>query len=289
MARRADPGMAVPRSDSQALKARVAHFWDANPCESFAATARPGERAFFEQVERFRYASQPYMRDLIGFDRFADKRLLEVGCGLGIDLRQFALGGARVVGLDLSANSVALARQHFRTFDTDGQFVNSDSELLPFADKSFDVVYSFGVLHHTPDTQAAIDDCWRVLKPGGRFIVMLYNRRSWAVVVEPYLLAAKRRLSRRSLPPHPTDSSEVVRRYDGGDNPLGKAFTPKEVHRMLRNYVDVQMTMRESRFRGDSWLVQSYGRLIQWSGIERKWGFWIVAQATRPDGQREGG
>ncbi|MFQ5852944.1 MAG: class I SAM-dependent methyltransferase, partial [Candidatus Binatia bacterium] len=264
-------------TDDRALKARVAEFWDARPCGSFAAAEPPGGHGFFEQVKRYRDSAQPFMRDLIGFERFAGQRLLEVGCGLGTDLRQFAASGARVIGLDLSAQSVFLARRHFILFSTEGSFLQGDCENLPFANASFDVVYSFGVLHHTPDTQAAIDECFRVLKPGGKFIVMLYNRRSWHVVVEPYLRAAKRWLSRQSLPPDFADPLEVVRCYDGASNPLGKAYMPADVRQMLDRFVDVSLQVCHPHPVNGSWLVQSYSRFLEWSGINRRWGFWIVA------------
>ena len=281
-------GRTMPDMDDHTLKARVTDFWDGRPCGSFASDKPPGERVFFEQVTRYRYSAQPFMHELIGFGRFTGQRLLEVGCGLGTDLRQFALGGARVIGLDLSQQSVSLARQHFLVFGADGNFVQSDSEHLPFADASFDIVYSFGVLHHTPDTQAAVDECYRVLKPGGEFVVMLYNRRSWHVIVEPYLLAAKRRVLGQPLPPDFANPVEVVRRYDGAGNPLGKAYTPAEVRQMLHRFSDVRFHICHSQPVDGSWLVQSYGRFLEWSGINRRWGFWIVAWARRPV-SREGG
>ena len=268
---------------NRSLKGQVADYWNDNPCESFASTELPGERAFYQQVERFRYTNQPYMEKLVGFNRFENKRILEVGCGLGTDLRQFALGGADVVGLDMSSNSVALAQKGFAVFGIEGRFVNADSERLPFDDSVFDVVYSFGVLHHTPDTQSAIDECWRVLKPGGQFIIMLYNRQSWHVLVEPYLLLIKRWLSRRALPSDATDQSESIRRYDGDDNPLGKAYSPSEVRNMLRKFADIRTTTRQSRFAGQSPIVKSYIRLLEMTGITRKWGFWIITHATRPE------
>lgn len=276
--------MQTPNTDKkQSVKGRVASFWNDTPCESIFANQSTDQPSFFKQIEQFRYSNQPYMEQLVGFNRFQNKRLLEVGCGLGTDLRQFALGGASVVGVDLSANSVNLAKTGFDCLGVEGQFVNADSESLPFNNAAFDAVYSFGVLHHTPDTQKAIDECWRVLKPGGQFIVMLYNRRSWHVIVEPYLLVLKHWLSRRPLPSNPTRSSEVVRRYDGNDNPLGKAYSPNEVRGLLRHYQDVDITICQSRFWGNSKLVRIYGQFLRWCGIERKWGFWIVAQGKRPN------
>ena len=267
-----------------ATKQEVAEFWDRNPCGSFASNDQPGARRFYEQVARYRYRSQPFMRKLVGFDRYAGKRLLEVGCGLGTDLLQFALGGSAVVGVDLSAQRVSLAAEHFRVFDARGAFLSSDAERLPFADGSFDIVYSFGVLHHTPDTQTAIDERWRILRPGGTFKVMLYNRRSWRVVVEPYLRLAKRRLLRQSVRPGTTDKTDVVRQYDGVDDPLGRAYSPTEVRRMLRKFVDVNLRVRHPLEVQGALIGRIYSRLLEWSGINRRWGFWIMAEGRRPAG-----
>ena len=269
--------------DEYFLKRAVAAFWDRQPCGAFASDAQPGQRRFYEQVARYRYATQPYMRAIAGFNRFPGQRVLEVGCGLGTDLRQFALGDARVVGLDLSLRSVELAREHFATFKTPGSFCQGDSENLSFADGSFDVVYTFGVLHHTPDTQRAIDECYRVLRPGGEFVVMLYNRTAWAVRVDPYLRAIVWWLKGRVLPPRAFDPAEVVRRYDGTDNPLGKAYTPAEVQYLLRRFERIQLEMYDAYIVKGSPLAFIYNRMLHKVGIYRRWGFFIIARAIRPE------
>ena len=271
------------------VKRAVADYWDLNPCGAFASDDVQGERRFYEQVTSYRYATQPFMRRVIGFGSYPGRRVLEVGCGLGTDLLQFAKGGATAFGVDLSSRSISLADRHFRIFDTEGSFLQGDGENLPFSEGSFDVVYSFGVLHHVPDTQRAIDECYRVLKPGGQLILMLYNRRSWHSVVEPYLMAAKRWVLRQPLPPRLTDSTEVVRRYDGADNPLGKAYTKGEVKGMLERFTDRRFRICSARFSGRSWVETSYYRVLDWSGINRVWGFWIVAKARRPALHGRGG
>jgi SAM-dependent methyltransferase len=273
--------VSAPATD-RALKARVAAFWDRQPCGGFATQAPVGGRVFFEEVARHRYTAQPFMRALVGFEQCAGQRVLEVGCGLGTDLRQFAVAGARVVGVELSARSAQLARQHFAIFETPGAIVNGDAEHLPFADASFDVVYSFGVLHHTPNTLEAIGECYRVLRPGGRVLVMLYNRRSWQVVVEPHLHALLHWMRGQRMLTGGVDPDEVVRRYDGPGNPLGKAYTPDQVRRMLDSFVDVRVQVCHALPASGTRLARSYGRALEWCGINRRWGFWIVAAARRP-------
>ena len=265
----------------ESVKRDVARFWDEQPCGSSSSHEPRGDARFYEDVAAQRYATQPFMRTAIDFDRYAGQRVLEVGCGLGTDLLQFATAGARVVGVDISAQSLALAVRQFRTFETPGDFIQTDAESLPFAEASFDAVYSFGVLHHTPDTQNAIDECLRVLRPGGQFILMLYNRRSWQIAVEPYLVAVKRRLLGQQLPNGVLDPGETARRYDGAENPLGKAYSPAEVGGMLGAFEEVKLEVYSPQLALGSLIVRGYLRILEWSGINRRWGFWILAHARR--------
>ena len=118
------------------------------------------------------------MPELMGFNQFAGARLLEVGCGMGTDLLQFARGGAICTGIDLTPRSIEITRHRFALYGERGYFLIGDGERLPFADATLDVVYSNGVLHHTPDTAGAIIELHRVLKPGGIAKVMVYHKNS---------------------------------------------------------------------------------------------------------------
>lgn len=169
-------------------KVRAREQWGQDPCGAeYDREHELGTREFFDAIERHRYAEYaPWMPRLMGFDKFPGARLLEIGCGMGTDLLQFARNGARCIGMDLTPRSVEITRHRFRLYDADGAFMISDGEHLPFADASFDVVYSNGVLHHTPDTAGAIREVHRVLRPGGVAKVMLYHRNSlnyWLEIV----------------------------------------------------------------------------------------------------------
>jgi len=105
--------------------------------------------------------------------------VLEIGVGLGSDLIRFARAGAKVTGIDLTEHAVQLVRRRLELEGLDGDVQTADAESLPFADASFDLVYSWGVLHHTPDTERAVHEAIRVVRPGGELCVMLYARHSW--------------------------------------------------------------------------------------------------------------
>src|SRR5438552_15352721 len=162
-------------------KQRAREQWSKDPAGAvYGNQHEVGTREFFEAVERHRYTEYaPWMPEAMGFNEFAGMRLLEIGCGMGTDLLQFAGGGARVSGTDLTPRSIEISRQHLTVYGESGDFAIADGETLPFASESFDVVYSDGVLHHTPDTAGAVREIHRVLRPGGRAMVMLYHRGSY--------------------------------------------------------------------------------------------------------------
>src|SRR5215831_7393756 len=159
-------------------KERAREQWRHDPAgAAYGRGYEFGTREFFNAVEHHRYTEYaPWMPEVMGFDQFAGQRLLEVGCGMGTDLLQFARGGAHVTGVDLTPRSIEISRKHFEVYGERGDFGITDGESLPFADESFDVVYSNGVLHHTPDTERAVREIHRVLRSGGLARVMLYHR-----------------------------------------------------------------------------------------------------------------
>ena len=166
----------------EATKAQVSAYWSAEPCGSGLATAKPGSMEFFAQVEAERYRREPFIHGFADFARWKDSRVLEIGVGLGTDLVQFARAGALVIGVDLTETAVDLVARRIELEGLEAQVLVADAEGLPFADGSFDLVYSWGVLHHTPSTQAALAEVRRVLRPGGEARIMLYSRRSWVAL-----------------------------------------------------------------------------------------------------------
>lgn len=170
-------------------KERTRIQWSSDPCGSSTSRAAFGTREYFDEVEHYRYdVYAPWMRRDIGFDRHPGKRLLEVGVGMGSDHLQWARGGAVCHGIDLTPRCIDITRERLALYGLHSTLQTMDAESLQFEDESFDLVYSFGVLHHTPDTQGAIDEIYRVLKPGGSAIIMLYHRDSWHVMMRCVLM-----------------------------------------------------------------------------------------------------
>jgi ubiquinone/menaquinone biosynthesis C-methylase UbiE len=162
-------------------KEEVRDFWNRNVCQADLPGAEAGTKEFFDEVEEIRYKYHYHLRPLFKIIKETagpEGRLLEVGCGMGTDLLQFARMGIHVTGVDLTDSGIAMAKKRFDLYGQEADLRVADAETLPFEDETFDVVYSFGVLHHTPDTKKAIGETHRVLKSEGKAFVMLYYRPS---------------------------------------------------------------------------------------------------------------
>lgn len=161
----------------------VADYWNARPC-NIRHSARPvGTREYFDEVEARKYFVEPHILRLAEFPRWRGRRVLDVGCGIGTATISFARHGARVTAVDLSEESVALARRRAEVCGLDRQidfYVANAEELsrsIPIA--NYDLIYSFGVVHHTPHPERAIAEMRRYAGPGSTLKLMVYHRRSW--------------------------------------------------------------------------------------------------------------
>jgi ubiquinone/menaquinone biosynthesis C-methylase UbiE len=160
-------------------KERVRTYWEREACGEIHADAPQGSPEFFEQVERRRAELEPHIARFADFEGARGKRVLEIGVGLGTDYLGFVRAGAFATGVDLTDHAVELVRRRLELEVLQAEVRQADAEQLPFEDESFDRVYSWGVLHHTPDTERAVREAIRVLRPGGELCVMLYARHSW--------------------------------------------------------------------------------------------------------------
>lgn len=157
----------------------VRAFWNTEACGSHFVKSFANDRDFFAQYRQFRYRTEWHIPAFASFADAAGRQVLEIGCGNGADGVMFAMHGARYTGIDLTAEAVDKTRRHFAAEGLDGEFRQENCEQLAFADNAFDIVYSFGVLHHTPSPGQALSEVYRVLKPGGEARIMLYHRHSF--------------------------------------------------------------------------------------------------------------
>ena len=157
----------------------VRAFWNTEACGTHFIQRFADDRDFFSRYREYRYRTSWHIPAFASFAQARGKRVLEIGCGNGADGVMFASHGAHYTGVDLTPQAVDATRRHFTVEKLDGQFRLENAERLSFADDSFDIVYSFGVLHHTKAPDRAVREAHRVLKPGGVALVMLYHRNSF--------------------------------------------------------------------------------------------------------------
>jgi ubiquinone/menaquinone biosynthesis C-methylase UbiE len=167
------------------LNQEVRAYWEASPCgvsEDVASRSAARTREWFEANEELRYRKEPFIHAVAQFTRYRGKRLLEVGVGAGADHLQWARAGAVCHGVDLTQAGIDITRERLAVYGLSSQLQRVDAESLPFADNSFDVVYSWGVIHHSENPERIVAEIHRVLTPGGTFIGMMYHRHSLKVL-----------------------------------------------------------------------------------------------------------
>lgn len=158
-------------------KQAVHDFWNAASCGEDMYLAGSAQRDYEEQA-RIRYQLEPYIESFAEFASARDLDVLEIGVGLGADHERFAIAGARLSGVDLTERAITHTRNRLAARSLTSSLQVADAESLPFNDASFHFVYSWGVIHHSPDTAAAVNQIWRVLRDGGRARVMIYHKYS---------------------------------------------------------------------------------------------------------------
>ena len=159
--------------------AAVRAYWNHHIHDLEISSHAPGTREFFADLDQYHFEKLHHLPRLIDFTAYRGRHVLDVGCGAGTDLVRFARGGAIVTGVDISPSAITLARQNFAQQGLAADLREADGERLPFPDAQFDLVFAHGVVQYTASDRALVDECRRVLKPGGRAVFQVYNRISW--------------------------------------------------------------------------------------------------------------
>lgn len=213
-------------------KNEVRDFWNKASCgEELYLDSRDGEG--FEKQMKIRYELEPYILDFAGFNQAKGKKVLEIGVGLGSDHEMFARNGAELFGVDLTPRAIENTRERFKSKGLTSTLKVDDAENLSFADNTFDIVYSWGVLHHSPNTPKAIDEVFRVLKPNGTAKIMIYYKYSFV----GYMLWLRYALLK--LKPF-TSLATIYSKYL--ESPGTKAYSKKETKKLFEKYKDVSIT-----------------------------------------------
>ncbi|MCZ6800988.1 MAG: class I SAM-dependent methyltransferase, partial [Nitrospirae bacterium] len=195
-------------------------YWDTHPIgvECFEETV--GSPEFFKKYVEYYDAFLGYKWRVFNYSKYRGHKVLEIGCGLGLDSVKFAQSGADLTCIDLSDTSVRLTRELLEQLKLKGQVLQGDCENLEFPDESFDVVYAYGVLMLPKNERKAMSEVFRVLKRGGEALVVLYHRRSWFWLLSKF--------------------SGTKVESEKGDPPLNRVHSLKEVRKMFQDFSRVE-------------------------------------------------
>jgi SAM-dependent methyltransferase len=240
--------------------AEVKSFWEANPVAAEGIAAAPGTPEFFRDFDALREADDcepwEFSNQIHGYSDAAGLRVLDVGCGNGYVLAQYARFGATVAGVDLTQTAIDLCKARFALTASRGDFRLTDGDRLPFEDESFDIACSMGVLHHIEDPRPMIAEMRRVLKPGGRIILMLYYRGSWKYHV---VFRVKRLLDPRY---RGKSQAEALNMNDGENCPCAKVYTRSQARALLDGFVGHRFELNQLSWR-QLLLVPGLDRLLR--------------------------
>jgi ubiquinone/menaquinone biosynthesis C-methylase UbiE len=205
--------------DQTTLLKEIAAYWNEHIHDLEVATQPIGSNAFFDELDAYRFDKLRYLPQIVDFNGYQRQSLLEIGCGVGIDLVRFARGGANVTGIDLAPVSIELAQKNVSQRGLEAMLHVMDGEAMTFPSNSFDVVYMHGVLQYTADPVKMIGEAYRVLRPGGQIIVMVYNKYSWLNALSKIMGVG----------------------LEHEDAPVLKKFTVGELRRLLRPFSQVKI------------------------------------------------
>ncbi len=202
----------------------VFDFWQAQTCGTMHVAAEPGSKRYYDEIETTRYRLEPFIHGFAEFPRWRGKRVLEIGVGAATDFINFARAGAVLTGVDVTPAAVGHAQRRLQLEGLQADIAVANAQTLPFPDRSFDLVYCWGVIHHDPDPHRIVREIRRLLAPGGEARVMLYGRHSWAAY------RCWMRASRVARRPVRTLSAALATHME---SPGTQAFTRREIEVMF--------------------------------------------------------
>lgn len=253
----------------EATKEDVRQFWQAEACGSRnGAGAVEDRRKFFADIDNIRYVQDYMLADFADFPSAAGKKVLEIGLGTGSDFIRWVRAGADTYGRDITDTSVGLVRERLALENRQANVAVGDAENLEFPDNTFDLVYSWGVLHHTPNTRRAFSEACRVLKPGGELKAMIYKYPSisaWLV----WLMYGAGRFNWKS-------ARELCAEHV--ESPGTKYYTPRETREMLselfKNPPEIQTYLSAGDLLTQT-LSSRYGG-SGWAAVKRFYPRWLI-------------
>jgi len=257
----------------QSLIQRVRDFWDARPCNirhSQIDIDKDPEGYDLEVVQR-KYFVEPHIMDFAQHTRWKDKKVLDLGCGIGTDTITFAVAGAHVTAVDISPRSIEIARKRAAAYNLPVRFLCGDIEELPriLEPQHFNLIYSFGVLHHTPDPEQVVNHLQAFYTgPGSTLKIMLYNRYSWKAF---WILVTYGKFQFWRWP-------ELIARHSEAQTgcPITRTYTPKMAKELLKGFTIEDLHMDHIfPYRIQDYVKYRYVREWYWRMLPPMWFRWL--------------
>ena len=287
----------------------IKSYWNLHPAGEAEVKSYMSDReAFFSERDRQTELLYPTLDSDYRFDRSRGKSTLELGCGMGYNAQRLAQNGARLVVIDLASRAVDITKERFLLRGLDADFVIASCENLPFSSESFQMVFSSGVIHHTPDTEQAAREIVRVMMPNSIATIMVYNRNSrwfwWNIVIvlgslmfvinwlpeivrtrlfvfwpnwRDLVLAPGKRMSFADILRAGTD-------FGGLRNPLSKVYDRQSVKNLFSGLVDFQYVTQFNQYKAmvdnPSWTTKVVRSILSW--MDRIWGWFLIVHGKKP-------
>ena len=247
---------------------RVRDYWNVRIHDLEISKHAPGTPGFFADLDEYHFDKLHHLLRLVDFDGQRGKAVLDLGCGAGVDAVRFARAGARVTAVDLAPAAIELAQKNFELQGIQAEVMVANGEALPFPDASFDFVFAHGVVQYTANDQALVDECRRVLKPGGQAVFQVYNRISWLNLLSKVMKVG----------------------LEHQDAPVLKKYSIGEFQRLLKGFSSVRLVPErfpvKSRLHGgwkgtlyNTFFVGAFNALPR--GLVRRYGWHLLAFCSR--------
>jgi ubiquinone/menaquinone biosynthesis C-methylase UbiE len=260
-------------------KKQTQNHWNASPCGSNYSDEQFMSKEYFEGVEKHRYSSHPWIIENIRKFDIKGKKVLEIGFGMGTDHLALARQGGIMHGIDITPKNLVVTANRLELYGFKSDLITGDAENLPYEDNSFDFVYSFGVIHHSPDTEKIVSEIHRVLKPGGKCWITVYHKNSvffiWSVFIYDWIFhggfrkdTIKQRISRIEYP---------------GDNPnlVIRLYKKHEFKSLFTNKFSKVNASIDHLIKEDITLFGSLFSQNILNAIGKKFGWYVIVDATK--------
>lgn len=256
------------------LKKLIQKYWQKNPCGTQFGKNKEDTKQYFSEIEEHRYSVEPFIHSFGQFTRWRGKRVLEVGVGAGTDHIQFGRAGALIIGIDFTSAATELTKRRFEVENLEYLLCQADAEALPFHDESFDFVYSWGVIHHTPDTQKSVDEIYRVCKKGGKVCIMIYHRYSILAFALYFYYGFLRGKPFRTI-------RDVLSNHLESQGT--KAYSTREARRMFRKFKDIDIKLILTPYDKNAVRPKTVRRILSpfLNNLPSSLGFFMVVQGRK--------